>query len=282
MRRLTAGVALVLALTGCVRFTSETTLTEDDRFSQHAVIAMTEQAANGLVQQLGQFEGELPEGAEIPDDALDPTALLDPDAVREQLAPLEELYPGSVEVEPYSDEDGRSGVEITLTDIPLDAADDATGAAPLASSLTMAREGDDYVIELETGAASQLRGVGATAGDLTLIENAVDIGVTFTFPGLVREASAGTIEGSTVTLGLADLLSADSIRIVGGAGDEIDWGPWLRWGLVALAAAVLVGGATALVIQDRRRRSRTALPPPRESSGHGMGTLGDRHEPPAG
>jgi len=276
MRRLGALVAIAtLALAGCVRISAETTLGEDDTFSQTAVIAVTDQARTALRQQLGQLElpdVELPDGVEAPELATDLDALLDPDTVREQLAPLEEEYPGSVAVEPYSDEDGREGVRIDITDLPLDAAADTSGAAPLTGGTSIVREDDAYVVTLELGAASDLGGVGGS--ELSLVANAVDVSVAFTFPGLVREASAGEVEGSTVTLGLTELLGADTIRIVGGAETEIDWGPWLRWGLVTLAALVIVGGAVALVIQDRRRRARTDLPPPRESSPGGPGTLG--------
>ncbi len=276
MTRLGAALAaVVLLLTGCVRVTAETTLADDDTFSQHAVVAMTAQAASTLRQQLGSLPSD---GA---DTLLDPAQLLDPDAVRAQLAPLEEAYPGSVDVRPYSDDQGRDGVEIDVRDIPIDVADQAAGAAPLATATSIRREGDAFVIEVATGAASQLRQAGAPVGDLGLIEGAVDVEVSFTFPGLVREASGGTIEGRTVTLGLTDLVASDTIRIVGGAGNQIDWGPWLRWGLVSLGALVLVGGATALVVQDRRRRSRSSLPLPRHGGEGGVGTLGDRQEPPA-
>ncbi|MDN4476014.1 hypothetical protein QQX09_09130 [Demequina sp. SYSU T00192] len=281
MRRLGAALAVAaVALTGCVRVSTETTFGEDDTFSQHAVIAMTSQARMVLDQQLGQLADRLPEGVEAPDDTLDPGALLDPDAVLDQLAPLEDAHPGAVEVAPYEDEDGLEGVEISITDVPFDALDDAAGAAPLTGGTAVTRDGDEYVVELATGAASGLAAAGVSTDQLGLVSGAVDVAVSFTFPGLVRSASAGEVEGNTVILGLADLLAADDIRIVGGATTERDWGPLLRWGLVALGAVVVVGGAAALVVQDRRRRHRTHLPPPREGGEGGPGTL-DREPPPA-
>ncbi|WP_062530425.1 LppM family (lipo)protein [Demequina rhizosphaerae] len=280
MRRLGAALAVAaVALTGCVRVSTDTTFGEDDTFSQHAVVAMTSQARMVLDQQLGQLADQLPDGVEAPDTGLDPGAILDPDAVRDQLAPLEEAYPGSVEVDAYEDEDGLEGVEITLTDVPLDALDDAAGASPLTGGTAVTHEGDEYVVEIQTGAASGLASAGVSVDQLGLVGSAVDVAVAFTFPGLVRSASAGEVEGNTVTLGLADLLGADSIRIVGGATTERDWGPLLRWGLVVLGAIVVVGGATALVIQDRRRRHRTHLPPPREGGEGGPGTLGGEPGP---
>ncbi|WP_062290686.1 LppM family (lipo)protein [Demequina phytophila] len=279
MRGLGAAFAVAaVALTGCVRVSTDTTLGEDDTLTQHAVIAMTPQARTALEQQLASMGDELPEG--VDPDALDVEELLDPDAVRERLKPLEDARPGSVEVIPYADEDGREGVEVTVADVPLGAVDDAAGASPLTGGTTVTREGDEYVVEIETGAASGLAGAGVPVDQLALVEGAVDVGVTFTFPGLVREATGGEITGHTVALGLSDLLGSDSIRIVGGATTERDWGPLLRWGLVILAAVVLIGGATALVLQDRRRRHRSTLPPPRAAGTGGPGTL-EASAPPA-
>lgn len=276
MRRLGAALAAVaVLLSGCVRVTAETTLGEGDVVSQRAVIAMTSQARTALGQQLGQLGdlgAELPEGTEVPAEALDVDALLDPDEVRKQLADLEERFPGSVDVQPYADDEGREGVEITVTEIPLDAVDDAAGTSPLTGATSITREGDTYVVSLETGAASGLSEAGVALDQLAVLESAVDIGVSFTFPGLVQEATAGEIAGQTVTLGLTDLLAADEIRIVGGATTERDWGPLLRWGLVGLGAAALLAIATALVLQDRRRRHSSPLPPPREG-GDGPGRL---------
>ncbi|WP_062519415.1 LppM family (lipo)protein [Demequina silvatica] len=272
MRGLGAVLAVgAVALTGCVRVTTETTLGEHDTVTQHAVIAMTDQARTALEQQLAGLGEDLPEG--VDPDALDVEALLDPDAVRERLQPLEEEFPGAVEVAAYADEDGREGVEITVTDVPLEGVDDAAGASPLTGGTAVTREGDAYVVEIATGAASGLADAGVPVDQLALVEGTVDVGVSFTFPGLVREATAGEVAGNTVTLGLTDLLASDSIRIVGGATVERDWGPLLRWGLVALAAVVLIGGATALVLQDRRRRHRSTLPPPRAAGEGGPGTL---------
>ncbi|MDN4491326.1 hypothetical protein QQX13_10830 [Demequina sp. SYSU T00068] len=276
--RILAAAAAALLLAGCVRVTAETTLGTDDTFDQHAVIAVAPEALTALRQQLGQVDpGELPADAL---DQLDLESLLDPETFLEQLAPLEEANPGSVDVQPYSDDEGRSGVELTVTDVPLADAGDATATVPLAGATGIVREGDTYVVTLESGAASELEGLGAQASQLRLIENAVDVAVAFTFPGLITEATAGEVDGSTVTLGLSDLLSADSIRIVGGASPQVDWGPFLRWGLVGLAVVVVVGGATLLVLQDRRRRASTALPPPRPGAEGGMGTLGKDDAPP--
>ena len=86
-----------------------------------------------------------------------------------------------------------------------------------------------------------------------------------TFPGLVAYASAGAVSGKTVTLSLADLIAGDDVELRGGADVEIDWDPLLRWGGIALAVGVIVGGAAFLLARDHRARQRTALPAPVDS-----------------
>ena len=46
-----------------------------------------------------------------------------------------------------------------------------------------------------------------------------------------------------------------------------------------LYSLILIGGAAALIVQDRRRRSRTHLPPPRDTAGDGIGTFGEGGTP---
>lgn len=278
MRRAAAvAIVAVMALTGCVRVTTETTFHADETVTQHAILAADPAALDTLEQQLGSLpEGMLPDAAGT--DGMVPglAALLDPDTLREQLAPLEESMPGSVTITDYADDEGREGVEITATDVPLERIEEAGAlAAGLGGAPTVEVEEGTYTVTLATGAASALAESGADTRALGLAEAAIDFSVAFTFPGLVREASAGEITGNTVTLGLRDLLGSDQVRIVAGAEPERDWGPLLRWGLVGLAAAALVGGATALVLQDRRRRASSSLPEPREP-GTGPGTLTDR------
>lgn len=264
-----------LILTGCVRLTADTTLNEGETFSQHSIIAAAPDALTTLREQLNMLGAGaiLPEGADDALGQLDIASALDADAVREQLSELSATYPGAVKVADYQDEDGLTGVEVTLTDLPITAIEQSAAATPLgAASIT--REDDIYVIDVTTGAATQLSGAGIGASQLALIEGAVTISASFTFPGLVTTASAGTIAGNTVTLTLGDLLSTDAIHIEGGATHAIDWAPIIKWGLVIIAGLAIIGGATALVLQDRRRRHSNHLPPPRATGGTGAGVLG--------
>lgn len=265
-----------LALAGCVRATAETTIHEDGTFSQHSVAAISDSAAAQLEGMLGgdlpgDLAQELPEGA---GGDLDIDSLLGDAQDSPELAELQERYPGQIEVADYDDGE-LSGIEITVTDLPLEEfnASGTQAGGALGASATLEEVDGQYVVTLTRPAELDLSSAGVTSSNLSLIESSVDIAVTFTFPGLIEEASAGEVSGKSVSLGLTDLASNEEITIVAGANDAIDWGPWLRWGGIALAFVLVIGGAAALVIQDQRKRRRTVLPPPGTTdapSGPGM------------
>ena len=269
-----AGAAV--ALTGCVRVSADTEISTEETFSQHSVIAVSAAAERQLAQlpQLAEAS-RLPEG-------LDLDALLEGAAQSPALEDLTDRYPGQVEVADYDDGELR-GIEITVTDLPLDEFDalgaQATGG--LGAQASIATQDDQFVVTMTPPADLDLGAAGVTASSLSLIESSVEVAVTFSFPGLVREASAGDVSGTSVTLGLADLLSGEEIVIVADAGTAIDWGPWLRWGGIVLAFALVIGGAAALVLQDRRKQRETVLPPPQVSDAPaGPGMIGGSGAPP--
>ena len=127
---------------------------------------------------------------------------------------------------------------------------------------------DTYVVSIPTAALGDaLSKTGVSAGQLELLGSSVDVELAFSFPGLVTSATAGDIDGNSVTIDLADLAQGSDITIVAGAAPETNWKPWLMWGGIGLAALVIVGGATALVVQDVRRHRTTALPAPDAGAG---------------
>lgn len=257
------GVAAVaaLALAGCVRTSVDTTFNSDDTFSQHSIIAFDDAVAAQVSAQEGLDIANLPE------------LLADDPALQE----LQEQFPGQIEVEEYDDGELK-GVETTLTNVPLELFNDAaaqTGTG-LTGGATVTRVDDTFVVEMVFPQEVNLADVGVSASQLELLSASVDINVSYTFPGPVESATAGTVNGHTVTLGLADVMSGDDIRIVGSAGDSINWQPILTWGGVILAFVLVIGGATALVIQDRRSSLRNTLPPPQtEDNPSGPGVLGE-------
>ncbi|MFN3866063.1 MAG: LppM family (lipo)protein [Demequina sp.] len=257
-----------LALTGCVRTTVDTTISSDGTFSQHAIVAFSDEVAAQLGSQTGMDIGSL-------FDELDGSP---------ELAALEAQYPGQILIEPYDDGE-LDGVELTLTDLPLEefnaaASQTATG---IGGAATLEQTDGRFVLTMMSPEGVDLDALGVTPSQLSLVESSVDVSIAYTFPGLVEEATAGEIEGNTVTLGLADLASGQDIRIVAGADDQINWGPWLRWGGIALAFILVVGGAAALIMQDRRKHRESALPPPVTTADpHGPGMLsGGPHGEPA-
>jgi len=245
--RLTRAAALLgiaVALTGCVRFTSDNTFSSHDTVSQDTIIAFEPSAAEQLGIDLTDFTA---------------------DAMREQGATFPGIDPSKVAITDYSEGDLR-GVRIVATDLTLDEINSVSSAGAdqlglgLGAPLTVTREDDDYVVRVSAGQGGELsQAVGS--GQVALVANAVDVEVSVTFPGPVRSATAGEVNGKTVTLGLEDLLGSGDIEIRGQATDGIAWGPLLQWGGIVLVALLIVGGAAALIAQDLRARRRTNLAP---------------------
>ncbi len=289
---------MMLALAGCVRVDSATELRADDTFDQHLVIALApdigDQLGSGLASGLGEGLGDLGEELDDQDDAsgddamegfsldsLDPSALYDELAGSDELAALEDAYPGQVDLAPYDDGE-LVGVELTLTDLPLEVFDEAnaTAGAGVGLSGTIEHTDGEFVVTIPADEARDASSLGLTAANMALLGNAVEVSVSFTFPGLVTEAPEGTAEGRTATLTLENLLDPDEIRIVASDRSQIYWTPILTWGGIVLAAIVIIGGATFLVLQDVRARRRTSLPEPDANHESRIGTLGPE-DPPA-
>lgn len=256
-----AAAVAVLALAGCVRTTVDTTITSDDTFSQHSIIAFDDSVAAQVGDEVGFDVANLREQLES----------------SAEFAELQQQFAGQITIADYDDGELR-GVEMTLSDIPLEEFNTAAAQAGsgLTGGATLTREDDMYVVEMVFPQNTGLEELGVSASQLELLAGSLDIGVSYTFPGPVESATAGVVDGHTVTLGLADLATGNDIRIVGSAGDSINWGPILTWGGVALAFILVIGGATALVIQDRRTSRRNTLPPHQATdTPAGPGLLGE-------
>ncbi|PKQ17482.1 MAG: hypothetical protein CVT68_08290 [Actinobacteria bacterium HGW-Actinobacteria-8] len=242
-----AAVLLTVAalLTGCVRFQSTNTFTADDTVTQDLIVALTSDAASQVGVDLTTLTAAALKGTDVVGLGVDPS---------------------KVTIEDYSEGD-RKGVHIVAKDLTLDEFNTAAQAgvgeiAPgLGTPMTVERDGDTYVITIPADPNRDLSGVqGASA--IGLISDSIDFAITFTFPGPVKSATAGQIDGKTVVLGLEDLLTPDEIVIRGQATAGIAWGPILKWGGLVAAAIVIVGGAALLIWQDKRRMTHNTLPPP--------------------
>jgi len=254
--RLTAiAVLVVAALAGCVRLTADTRVSDDDTFTQVAIIATTPQARTQLKSMTDVDLGDL-------------TSVI---TSSQGYLALAKQYPDQVTVEDYADGD-LTGVKITATNLPLtefaSSFSQVTAQFPFAGEASLTHTGDTYVVSIPSGElADGLKQAGISAGQLELLGGSIDVALTFSFPGLVESATVGTVDGKTVTLGLADLASGKDITIVAGAAQQMNWQPWLMWGGIGLALLVIVGGATALIVQDVRRHRTSALPRPDAAAG---------------
>jgi len=259
IRTATLGVLIAVGLTGCVRVQADTSIGEGDTFSQHIIVAFNDSVADQIGGQSGIDADTL--SGDLTSDA--------------GFSELEAKYPGQVELKDYSDED-LNGFELTLTDLPLSEFNGAAGdvTAGLGASASIEHIEDAFVVSMtsdpdalldsnsDAGPLGDLDALGLDASNLGFIENSIEFAVTYTFPGLVREATAGDINGNTVTLGLSDLTAGSDIKIVGGDTKQIDWWPYIKWALIIAAFGSVIGAASLLVRQDHRRRSTNTLPPP--------------------
>ncbi len=258
--RLAALALLTVAtLAGCLRLTSDTQVHPDDTFSQVAIIAANAEARAQLESQA----------------KLDLTDLKGIITSSDEYLALAKDYPGQVSVEDYSEGD-LSGVKMTGTNLPLDAFADSfsqfTSQLPFSGQASLVHTEDTYVVSIPSGQfASLMAGSGVTPAAVALLSGSLDVSLTFSFPGLVTSATAGEINGKTVTIGLADLLSGNDIKIVAAAAPQFYWKPWLMWGGIGLAILVIIGGATLLITQDVRRHRTNSLPPPSPGAGNPAG-----------
>lgn len=259
IRTAALGVLVAVGLTGCVRVEADTSIGEDDTFSQHIIVAFNDSVADQVSNQAGIDAGSL--SGDLASDA--------------GFSDLQAKYPGQVELKDYSDED-LNGFELTLTDLPLSEFNGAAGdvTAGLGASASIEHIENAFVVSMSsdpdalldsTSDAGPLGSLGTlelSASNLGFIESSIEFAVTYTFPGLVSEATAGKIDGNTVTLGLSDLTAGGDIKIVGGDSKQIDWWPYIKWALIIAAFASVIGAASLLIRQDQRRRSTNTLAPP--------------------
>jgi hypothetical protein len=263
--RAAALLTVATLLTGCVRFQSTNTFTADDTVTQDLVVALTSDAASQVGIDLDTLTAATLTGTDAAGLGVDPAKVL---------------------IEDYSEGD-RRGVHILATDLTLDEFNTAAQAgvsdvAPgLGTPMTVVRDGDVYVITIPADPNRDVSEVqGASA--IGLISDSIDFAITFTFPGPVKSASAGQVDGKTVVLGLEDLLTPDEIVIRGQATEGIAWGPILKWGGLGAAAIIIIGGAALLILQDKRRTSHNTLPPPVETphGGDGAGSDSENNQAP--
>lgn len=243
--RLAVTAIAVLALAGCVRFSSTNTFSPDNTVSQDLIVALTPDAA----EQVGI-------------DLNDLTAAALKSATTGAFPGVD---PKKIVIEDYT-EDDRKGVHIVARDLTFDefnaAATEGSSSVTggLGAPITVAREGDTYIVTIPADPARDLSQVQG-GSSLGLISSSIDFAITMEFPGPVKSATAGQVDGKKVVLDLEDLFTPDEIVIKAQATPGIAWEPILRWFGIGAVAVIIFGGAAFLIWQDKRRQRRNDLPP---------------------
>lgn len=244
LARVAALVVATCALSGCVNFTSENTFSDHDTVTQDTIVALAPEAADQLGVDLDQLNAATitsQEGSALPG-----------------------IDPAKVTIEDYREGD-LQGIHVVARDLTLDEFNAASTSGVegvtqgVGAPMTVTREGDDYVITIPADESRDLSGVRG-GSSLGLISSAITFELSFTFPGPVKSATAGDVNGKTVVLSLEDLLTPDEIVIRGQATEGIAWTPILRWAGIIAAALVIIAGAAFLIWQDKRRQRPRSLP----------------------
>ena len=221
--KLAVGAAfIVVALSGCLRFDANLSLSADDTVTGTFIVAVKE----GTGTQYGTSDRAMSE--DIWADYPAATALAD--------AKVSDFHG-----------DGYTGISVKFADEPL-----AT-FAPTTTAWGIARLGDEFVVSgpsnSTTSPTVEDSDTGAFTGDLSQLSDA-RLTVAITFPGTVASAN-GSIHGKTVTWNLTDGPATLDAR--GSAIATQD--PAVRMAYVAFA--VIAFGAIAYALAGRLARRRS-------------------------
>lgn len=207
------------ALSGCLRFTADVTLAEDNTASGAFVVAVKK----GTGEQFGMTDRALSE--EIWSDYPVATAIADADLTDYR-------------------HDGYVGIKVTFSGEPL------ASFAPTPDAWGIARVGDEFLVSgpsnATTSEAEATITDSAFTGDLSQLDDA-ELTVTVTFPGKVTSTN-GTTTGKTVSWNLQD--GPEFLEARGAAISSND--PAV--GMAYVVCAVLALGAAAYALAGRMAR----------------------------
>ncbi len=242
--RLALTAIAVLALAGCARFTAVDSFSTDNTVTQDLTVALTPDAAKQVGVDLSTLTAAALKSASA--------------------KAFPGIDPAKITINDYTEGD-RKGVHIVARDLTFAEFNTAATAGStavangLGTPMTVAREGDTYIV---TFPADPKRDISQVPGgsSIGLISSSIDFSITLDFPGPVKSATAGQVNGKKVVLGLEDLLTPDAIVIKAQATPGIAWEPILRWLGIGGGAVVIVGGAALLIWQDKRKQRLNNLP----------------------
>ena len=244
---LTASVAV--GLTGCMKVDMQMDLKPDDTVDGTMIFAISRDVA----EMMGQ----------------------DPETLAEEMG--SEMGPtpdeGEFDQETYDDGD-FVGTKVTFTDAPID----SFTAEEDSESITIVREGDEFVVEgvmdlSDTSGAEGMGDLGAGMAD------SMEVRIAISFPGKVTDHN-GELDGNTVVwtpvYGERLEMSARGSAIEGGGGSD-------------LPIALIAGGAAALLLIIGlvlffvlRGRGKKGAPAPLSPEGYAMPTYAAPAQPAAG
>jgi len=221
------GVLVVVALaalvaTGCIRFNTDLTLSEDNTVSGSFVVAVKE----GTGDEYGMSDREFAE------------------AMWEESARAGTL--GDTRISDYA-ADGYRGITVRFSEVPLET------FAPAADTWGITRDGDVYVVSGPSEAASQPTADagdgtgGAFTGDIDELTDA-QVMLSVTFPGDIAHSN-GEVKGRTVTWDLQN--GPEELLARGSAVTPADPAVAVAYVVCGLLAVGAVGYAIA------GRRART-------------------------
>lgn len=254
MTAVAATAAIAVSLSGCMRMHTDLTLSSDDTVSGSIVMAVEDQAITDSGMTTDEFWEMY--GSDMGED-----------------------MPENVVEADYA-EDGFTGKEYTFDELPLEEFEGTE------DSLTIAREGDEYVVSgnldlaeeagLDTG--EDVEGMEDYMAEMETMMETLDIQFMVTFPGEVTEAT-GEIDGSTVTWtavygealeisargpvdgGDGGDASSDDTGSDEGASDEDsddedsddEGNGWVLWVIIGAVVLALAGLATWLVLRNKNK-----------------------------
>jgi hypothetical protein len=213
---LVAGVALLLALTGCVRFQADLRIGPDDTVDGELVVAAV--------------VGDGEDGRDQAEDA----------AARIEAELLAGLRGAAGVTRTVYDEDGYLGSRFRFEDTPIDAFHGGSSEG----SLTLERVGDEYVV---AGTLDFTPDDEETVGE---DDDTSNVTVAVTFPGPVV-SSNGEVSGHTVRWSTTPEARLD----LEARGSAIPTGPPLwAWLVAGGALLVIVAAAAVVVVRVRKQR----------------------------
>ncbi|MEV4954756.1 LppM family (lipo)protein [Paenarthrobacter nitroguajacolicus] len=214
-------IALMLALTGCVKLNMSVKVNNEKSVDYEVVYAIQKSVlGEKSFDEFMESNGTGSRGMDIPDGAT---------------------------VVDYEDEKYK-GKRITAANLdPAKLADSSSSENPF----ELKKEGDYYVISMGGVTGAESGDASSSAMAKSMFDEA---SVKFTFPGKVVEANGATVDGNTATF---DMLALNGTVVQAKAEANAGIPMWIIW---ILAAVLVIAGALVLLFVLLRKRSARQEP----------------------